>query len=442
MYRHLIIILLSSSVIFADELSKKAGESINKTKNRLPALELLPAGSILKKINIPRYNKDYTPSSLLTADQFEIISEEKIKGTNVGISLYDAKGNIKTRSFLNSVNFNQATGLLTSKENLTFSVGTFTTSSQGVTLDWKNQRGFLLGKNQTIIYIKAPKLMKKTNQQPEQTSSKPKTKTKNLSAAAAVAVIASSPSFLSAQDLAQIDKLSQPSTELFIQQLDETKAALTATAEAEAKIAAIRKDLTERLAAVPKIDAAQPVPPELVPTKGKEFIRITSDRLMFDAKKGIFVYYGNVRVTHPKYAFTCDGELKIILSEAATAKKLTPVERAKLKPNDLFDDVSQIIATNNVIVRGKDNKGRPVSAVTSNLSFTKATGNIILKGKGSRITTADGQLKVVTNNGYLKLDQNLNASGQGTDTGFSVPEKTKKPTKKPTTEPTEKPKNK
>ncbi|MEZ7957127.1 MAG: hypothetical protein QMB90_07870 [Rubritalea sp.] len=420
------IILLSSSVIFADDLSKKADESIKKTKHRMPALELLPAGSILKKISIPRYNKDYTPSSLLTADQLEVISEEEIQGTHVGISLYDAKGNIKTRSVLNSVNYNQATGLLTSKENLTFSGGTFTASSQGLTLDWKNQRGFLLGKNQTLIYIKESILMKNSNPQPL----KARSKAKSLATTAAVAVIASSPSFLSAQDLAQIDEISKPSTELFIQQLDQTKASLAASVAAEAKIATIRKELKEKLGAVPSIDITQPVPLELLPIKGKQFIRITSDQLLFDAKKGIFVYYGNVRITHPKYTFSCDGELKIILSEAATSKKLKPEERAKLKPNDLFDDVSQVIATNNVIVQGKDNKGRPVNAVTQNLTFTKTTGDIILKGKGSRITTADGQLKVVTNNGYLKLDQNFNASGQGTNTVLSIPEKKSAPKKK------------
>lgn len=426
MYPKLIVILLSSSVIFADDLSKKADESIKKTKQRMPALELLPAGSILKKISIPRYNKDYTPSSLLTADQLEVISKEEIQGTHVGISLYDAKGNIKTCSVLNSVNYNQATGLLTSKENLTFSGGTFTASSQGLTLDWENQRGFLLGKNQTLIYIKQSIIMKNSNPQPLKASSK----AKSLATTAAVAVIASSPSFLSAQDLAQIDQVSKPSTELLIQQLDQTKASLAATVAAEAKIATIRKELTEKLGAVPSIDITQPVPLELLPTKGKQFIRITSDQLLFDAKKGIFVYYGNVRITHPKYTFSCDGELKIILSEAATSKKLKPEERAKLKPNDLFDDVSQVIATKNVIVQGKDNKGRPVNAVTQNLTFTKTTGDIILKGKGSRITTADGQLKVVTNNGYLKLDQNFNASGQGTNTVLSVPEKKSAPKKK------------
>jgi hypothetical protein len=141
------------------------------------------------------------------------------------------------------------------------------------------------------------------------------------------------------------------------------------------------------------------------------------------------VYFGNVSITHPKYSFTCDGELKIILSESVAAKKLDPKKRAELKPNDLFDDVDQIIATSNVIVRGKDKKGNDVSAVTQNLIFNKATGNIILKGKGSRITTPDGQLKVVTNNGYLKLDQDFNASGKGTNTNFSIPDNAKKPDK-------------
>ena len=423
MVRPLIILFISNSIICADELSNKADETIKKTNARIPALEILPAGSILKKISIPRYNPDYSPSSLLTADRVKVISEEEIEGTNVGISLYDVKGKIKTRSLLNSVNFNQATGLITSKENLEFSGETFTASSQGLILDWENHRGFLLGKNKSLIYIKKRISMKSTTQKDINKSST----TKSIAASTAIAVLATSPTFLSAQELAQIDTDSKPSTELFIKQLEETKASLIASAEAEAKIATIRKELADKLGSVPAVDANQPVPPELVPTKGRDFIRITSDQLMFDAKKGIFVYFGNVKITHPQYSFTCDGELKIILNESASAKKLTPEERAKLKANDLFDDVKQIIATNNVIVRGKDKKGKDVTAVTENLSFNKTTGDIILKGQGSRITTADGQLKVVTNNGYLKLDQDFNASGQGTDTGFSLPEKNDKP---------------
>lgn len=431
MLRPLLIILASSNIIFANEISDKANElgdklsdktdaSIQKTKNKIPALEILPAGSILKKISIPRYNPDYTPSSLLLADQVKIISEEEIEATNVCLTLYNESGEMKSRASFSSANYNQSTGLITTKENLEFSGETFTASSQGLILDWENQRGFLLGKNNSLIYIAKRTVMKNTTQQ--NNNNKKSSNATSIAAASAAVVLANSPTFLTAQELAQIDSDSKPSTELFIQQLEETKASLIATAEAEEKIAAIRKELSDKIGTVPAVNAAQPIPPELVPIKGRDFIRITSDQLMFDAKKGIFVYFGNVKITHPQYSFTCDGELKIILSESAAAKKLSPEERAKLKANDLFDDVKQIIANNNVIVRGKDKKGKDVTAITENLSYIKTTGDIILKGKGSRITTADSQLKVVTNNGYLKLDQDFNASGQGTNTDFSLPE--------------------
>jgi len=54
---------------------------------------------------------------------------------------------------------------------------------------------------------------------------------------------------------------------------------------------------------------------------------------------------------------------------------------------------------------------------------TSITGDIILKGKGSRLNTADGQLKVKTTNGYIKIDKDLNATGVGIDTDFIVPDK-------------------
>ncbi len=427
MFRYFVILPFTPLFIYADELTTKANESIHQSMNRIPALEILPAGSILKNIRIPRYNKNYTTSSLLTADQLKVINDKEIHGSNVSISLYDETGKIKTRSTLNSVNYNQASGLIASRENLEFSGGSFIASGQGLILDWQNHRGFLLGKNKSLIYINKRSSMNKSNKQTLKTSSK----ANRIAIASAAVVAASTPSIISAKELAEIDAASQPSTKLFIKQLDETKANLIATAEAEAKIAAIRKELTEKLGPVPAVDPAQANPVELKPVKGKDFISITSDQLLFDAKKGVFVYFGNVRITHPKYFFSCAGELKIILKESASAQKLKPNERAKLKANDLFDDVQQIIATNNIIVRGKDKEGKDVSAVTENLSYNKATGTIILKGKGSRITTADAQLKVVENDGYLMLDQDFNASGKGADTNYIVPEEPDKPKDKP-----------
>lgn len=436
MYRYLITSLLSASIISADETAiTDKSLTIEEKKRRLPALEILPEGSILKDIRIPRYNADYTNASLLTAEKLEVISNDEIQGTNVCISLYDKAGKGKTETTLNAVNFNQRTGLITSRENLTFYADTFSASSQGIALDWEKHCGFLLGKNQTIIYIKESnpminsKVPSETTPTATSTSSTLPSAKKNVAvaSAAAAATLATFPAMLSAQDMAKIDELAQPSTENFIQQLDQTKEHLKATAEAEAKIEVIRKDLHDQLGNPPKIAANQPPLAELVPIAGRDFIKITSDHLLFDAKQGLFVYSGDVKITHPKYAFTCDGELKIVLNEAVVAEALTADEKAELKPNARFDDIKYIIATKNVVVQAKDNKGKPVTATTPNLTFNKTTGDIILRGKNSRVTTADAQLKVNTTDGYIRLDQDMNASGVGTTTNFVLPAETKKP---------------
>ena len=415
MHRLLISSILYSSSLIASEINEQADALINKPNTNLPALELLPTGSILRNLNIPRYNPDYTPASLLTADKITVKNDNEVSGENVSICLYSQVGKKQSQTTLKTVIFNHSTGLITSRENLTFSGDIFTATSQGIALDWQNHCGFLLGKNQTIIYLKKATPM---NNSTHNLTPKPK----KLSTVAASVIAVSTPGFLSAQDLEEVDQQSQSSTEQFITQLDKTKEALEAKAKAEAEIAAITKELNEKLGDTPKIEEAQPIPAELKPVKGKDFINVKSDRLMFDAKKGVFVYSGGIHITHPKYNFTCDGELKVILNQAADVKKLNADENAKLKANDRFDDVRQVIATKNVIVKSKDNKGRPVSAVTQNLSFNKATGIIILKGKGSRITTADGQLKVISQNGYIQLDEDMNASGQGTSSAFSVPQ--------------------
>ena len=430
MNRYLIISIFSIGLTHAAEtLLEQKDLTLNKNQNKskLPTLEILPAGSILKNIRIPRYNPNYTNSSLLTAEQLEVISTDEIRGTNVNIRLYGEDGVEKTQTTLQSVSLNQETGIITSLENLSFSGESFAVSSQGLTIDIEKHRGFLLGRNHTIIYIKESNSMNRS-------------KVKEAVTAALATTIATSPTWLTAQDIAQIDTLTQSSTEQFIQQLDKTKADLEATAKAEAKIEAIRKELENEIGNKPIVNKNLPAPPELVPIEGRAHIKISSDQLLFDAKKGLFVYFGNIKITHPKYSFTCDGQLKIILKESAAAQKLTADEKAKLKPNELFEHIEHIVATKNVVLLAKDNNGKNISAVTNSLIIqninllkikdkktgkeeTSITGDIILKGKGSRLNTADGQLKVKTTNGYIKIDKDLNATGVGIDTDFIVPDK-------------------
>jgi len=245
MNRYLIISIFSIGLTHAAEaLLEQKDLTLNKNQNKskLPTLEILPAGSILKNIRIPRYNPNYTNSSLLTAEQLEVISTDEIRGTNVNIRLYGEDGVEKTQTTLQSVSLNQETGIITSLENLSFSGESFAVSSQGLTIDIEKHRGFLLGRNHTIIYIKESNSMNRS-------------KVKEAVTAAIATTIATSPTWLTAQDIAQIDTLTQSSTEQFIQQLDKTKADLEATAKAEAKIEAIRKELENEIGNKPIVRA-------------------------------------------------------------------------------------------------------------------------------------------------------------------------------------------
>ena len=457
MFRYFIIPFISISLIQADDetLLEKKDLTLNKNKgkSKLPSLEILPAGSILKNICIPRYNPNYTNSSLLTAEELEIISSDEIKGSNVNIRLYGEDGVEKTQTTLNSVSLNQQTGIVTSLENLTFEGESFATSSQGIVVDVEKHRGFLLGRNHSIIYIKESESMINSKDKSNTAKKAPK----KVLATAALATITSSPTLLTAQELTQIDDLAKPSTELFIDQLEQTKADLQATAIAEAKIEAIRKDLEAKLINKPQIQDNQAPPKELVPIEGRDHVKITSDRFFFDAKKGLFAYSGNIKITHPQYSFTCDGELQIVLKEADAVKKLPAKDRAKLKANEIFDNIEHLIATKNVVLRAKDDKGKNITAVTDKLYIqnvnilkvaekkivkdketgkdvkvdkvkTTVTGDIVLKGKGSRLNTADGQMKVTTAKGYIKIDKDLNATGIDIEADFNIPENKDKPT--------------
>ena len=439
MYRHLFVSIVCISFAHADEThieKKSLTLNQNQSKNKLPTLEILPAGSILKNIRIPRFNKDYTNHSLLKAEQLEVISADEIKGTNVNICLFDDGGE-RTQTTMDSVSINQQTGLITCYENLTFESEAFQASSQGLAIYLEKHCGFLLGRNQTIIYIKESD--SKINSKDKATTMTQPNKI-TTTAVVAASTLVTAPTLLTAQDISKIDTLTQPSTEQFIAELDNTKEVLKATAASEAKIAAIRKELEEQLANAPKVHK-NPVPPELVPIKDREFVKITSDKLLFDADQGIFVYFGNVKITHPKYSFTCDGELKIILKQHAKVKKMTAEQRAELDLDERFDlnSVEHIIASKNVILRAKDDNGKDITAVTNSLiaqninrvtvkdkksgkEKTTISGDIILKGKGSRLNTANSQMKVRSSKGYIKIDKDLNASGVDIDTDLIIPE--------------------
>lgn len=424
MLKPFLALTLLNSALYAEVAKESA-----KSGSVLPALKVLPAGSVLSGVRIPRYNADYTPASMLTAKQLKIISKQQIRGSSVGLTLYDNTGAITAKTHLNTIDYNQRSELIKTSENLKFSSPQFKSTSQGLILDWKNRRGFLLGKNHTIIYLKKSVSMK------DKSTTNNIISQKAISAMSAVAAasIVTAPKVLTADELAEFDRLSQPSTEQ-IQELNEKVNSEVANAERISEITNQRK--AELLVA---IEAAQqdvkdtpeqkaPVQPleELKPEKGKDHFSIKSDgNIFFDAIKGIMVFNKNVRLTHPQYTFSCAGEVKVILAKKIQQKKLTPEELAKLKPNEKFGDISQIIATDNITLTGADKDNNPITARAGNLIYDHKTGAIILRGLNSRITLPDKQIKIVRKDGHIRIDRNWHVTAKGSQIDLNI-EKLKK----------------
>ncbi len=414
----------NASILAQDTENSEGADLVKQTGSVLPALKVLPAGSILSGVRIPRYNKDYTPASMLEAKQLEVITKEHIHGTSVDLKIYDPDGGIKASTHLNTIDYDQATELITSEETFVFSAAQFKTTSQGLILDWKNSRGFFLGKNHTIVYLRESVSMKDKKNTGNNNS------TKALSALVA-ATIATTPNALSAttaKELAEIDRLSQPSTakieQINTQVAIQVETAKKASAEIDKNKATLEKTIRkseQNLLEKTADKAALQTPPDLKPEKGKDHFSIKSEgNIFFDAKKGMMVFSKNVKLKHPEYYFSCDGEVKLILAEKPQDKKLTKDQVAALKPNEKFGDIRQIIATDNVSIVGKDKEGNPVAARAGILVYDHATGVIILRGLNSRITMVDKQLKIVEKNGIIKIDRNWNVSGKGTQIDLNV----------------------
>lgn len=423
-----------------------ADESVEpeETADALPALKILPKGSILSNVRVPRYTADLKPASLLVAERLEVLSEHEVAGNNVEISIFEEDGSFRAHTVLTSVKYNQSTGIIQSSENLTLKGKDIDAAAQGVVLNWEKRQGFLLGKTQTLLYLNKAKQMTSSTQEPS--STKPQKRSKI--AAAGVALAATTlPTPLTAAQLDSIDKMALPATEQ-IRKADQKTEAFVKSYEqsshfVDSEVQAFRQAVGEAALVVQNEKPAEPIKPE----EAAEFVTVASDNGMyFDAEAGHIVYSKNITVTHPQYTLTCDDELKIILKktpvtdtkekdakndnsnteESSNTQDSAKTDEAKaddnaktedagpldLNPGSSFSGVDKAIATGNVVVKGKDSNGKPVTARAETAVYS-GDGTIILKGGRPSITQGSNMGKILSDDGYIIIYPNMSIRFQG-----------------------------
>jgi len=415
--RSSLVSLILPLAIIGTVSAAMAGE---KSSSTLPAMKVLPVGSSLHDLRIPRFNKDYETTSVLIAKQMDILAAHKVKGTNVDITVYK-NNQPQATTHLDTAFYQDDSGIIHSLENLTISGKSFDIAAQGLILHWKNRTGFLLGKTQTLFYSDRDKKMTSPVSKPLNKKSLTAVKPKLKSKALAVAVV-TFPTLLSAEELTDIDSLAVSSTSQ-IQQVDQQARKDIQEMEYVAdSITQTKKALHSQLVATIGVEpnpvtAAVP----LTPKPEKAPVTVNCEKGMyFDATTGTIVYQKDIMVTHPKYNLTCSDELKIILKEKPDAVKPTtpePKTGDTVTPNTKnlarFSGLSKAIATGNVVIRSKDKDGKLIITNSDIATYDGETGIMILRGGKPTVQQGDTIARVLSNTGYIKILPNMSVRIEG-----------------------------
>ncbi len=381
----------------------------------IPAIALLPDGSELKGVMLPRYDKNHKLVGVLKSETMTLVNDGQIDSTKVSIEFFNPNQSPKARIDLARATFYQVKGLIAAREPVEIKSDRLTASGSGLYYSFKQGEGFLLGPATTTI-LPAPT---------ETTMNRP------ISPLRATTLLGMS--LLTQSLLAAPPPLVTDAEKAALQTDSVSMAPAAAKAGAGAR-ASLETDLADAAAAskaattflaqadIPAIPA-DPVP---APDKPLEFKPGTGDTVIhceggmyFDPDEGVLVYLKNVTVKDPRFDLTGANELKVFL------EKKPENEEKKDKPDKdksamggkigaSFGAVERIVATGVIKIEQKAANGEEaIQASGAIFSYNIKADQIIISGgypwviRGAnrlRATSLDCLLKISPKGGQMRTE--------------------------------------
>jgi hypothetical protein len=383
-----LLLALTTAVHAAD--GPKARDAEPK---KLSATSLLPDGSELKGVMIPRHDENHHLVGSLKADVITLVNDTMIAGKQVFIDFYNLDGSSRGHIELPKATFNQQKGLLQSNDNVTIHSQQFQARGSGVHYAIQKGDGFLTGPGTT--WIESPKTTMNSS--------------RSLIGAAGIALIAQTTAAptTTTPDAAKLDPVLVQGVKqsAHSEVMSDTHEALKKDLEKSAEATKQTKEFLDQTDITPEEVGANAVPsPDGKPMDiqiGPNDTMVSFDGGMyFDVDKGLLVYLKNVKVNDPRFALDGANELKIFLAKDTTDKKPADKKPTDKKPADnktadkkpesgsgaslekKFDKVERIVATGAVhILQKSTEKGKaPIEASGAIFTYHPITGEIIISG--------------------------------------------------------------
>jgi lipopolysaccharide export system protein LptA len=404
------ILLLSASISYARDPVAEAAKN---------PMSLLPDGSVLHEVLLPRYDKDRVLIGDLKAEIMTRINPQKIQGENVLIKFYKPDRSLRGKIKLRKVVFNPRTDQLRADEPVEITTDSLVAKGSGLIYALQKGQGFLIGPSTTWISYTEPT-----------TSMRPTpTKTASLLALclAPSLTIAAPPAHVSEAELAEIKTSAVSVKPQLNAKGDEVKAKLQADLTAAKKASDAAHGFVK--SAELKVIPSEPTPTEGSPLEiapGPNDTVIKCDGGMyFDAEEGVLVYLKNVSVSDPRFTLKGADELKVFFDKkdpkktAPTEKKEDDKNKAVKKPEASgpaanFGDVKKLIATGTVHFVQKSVGGKePVEASGGILTYDVPKEEIIISQRYPWVKQGNFYARAKQPNLTLRLLNNGSFSTQG-----------------------------
>jgi len=374
------------SILLALITALPAAEELPDDPKKLSAVSLLPDGSELKGVMIPRHDDQHRLVSSLRAKIITLVSDEIISGSEVLIDFFNKDGSNRGNIHLARATVHQSKGMLESLQPVTINSEKFHAKGNGLYYAFQKSEGFLAGP--VITWIKAL------------TDTTMNSKSSSILGATGLALISQTVAITTPQVQAQEEKKPVMVNTVVASSPQQEQQKTTEQVEASRKVSDAATDSakafldqasvnTDELLDPSKI-AANTTPLEVVPTD-KDTVISCDGGMYFDAENGLLVYLKNVKVDDPRFLLTGANELKIHLSqkEKKDAKDSKEPKKDGEKKGDKhaspignFDQVDRVIATGAVrILQRSVEKGKiPVEASGAVFTYRPSTGEILLSG--------------------------------------------------------------
>lgn len=355
-----------------------ASASLPVLKKKSSAISLLPNGSQLQGVMLPRYDEKQRLTGVLKSRKMTLVTDEIIAGEAVTIGFYNPDRSLRGRVDLAMATFNQSKGLLEAREKVTIFSDRIHATGTGLIYAFEQGEGFLTGPAITLIQHATETTMNSRHS--------PRRAAAAVSLLASTSLIAAPPAAVSPEEKSAIAADAAPAAPAHAESSRAAREQLRSELDASAAATAAATSFLEQAELASEATAA--VPPSAAPLDlkpGPADTVITCDGGMyFDSDEGVFVYLKNVRVADPRFALSGAGELKVFLGKKPQPEpeKTAAGEKPAIGLGAKFGDVERIVATGAVRILQKQTEAgkEPVEASGAIFTYHPKTGEIILTG--------------------------------------------------------------